>query len=522
MMLSFRQIKSVFLFDCPSFSVSFEFLQCYEWADRLSHAPASRRRQLDQLDVRSVPLVVDLDGTLVRSDLVLEMLFAELGRRPARVLGLLPLLFASKAAFKHCLAKTGSIDFAALPYDQRVLAVISRARAEGRRVYLASASSEILVAGVARHIGTFDGWFGSSATLNLKGAAKADLLVKTFGARQFDYLGNDSADLRVWEQARKSITIRAPMAVERSLPAVSNNIEHLEAPRATPAAWIKLLRVHQWIKNVLVFIPLLAAHEFNSAALSNALLAFLAFSLCASSVYILNDLVDLQTDRAHPTKSARAFAIGTIPLATGLFAAPILWLASFVVAALTSLPFALVLLTYFVLTTLYSLALKRKMLVDAFTLASLYTVRVIGGAVAVGVVLSHWLLAFSMFLFIGLALIKRYVELTILADRNLPNPTNRNYHVNDLAIIAALAAASGYSAVVVLALYISSDAVVPLYRHPNLLWFVCPLVLFWFSRALLLAHRRMMHDDPIVFAVKDRVSLLTAGLLGALLLLAAI
>jgi 4-hydroxybenzoate polyprenyltransferase len=476
---------------------------------------------LDPLDAQSIPLIVDLDGTLVRSDLTLETLFAELGRRPAAVLGLLRLLFVSRAAFKHRLAQKASVDFAALPYDKAVLAIIDRAGAEGRRVYLASASSETLVAGVARHVGIFDGWFGSSATLNLKGAAKADLLVKNFDAQHFDYLGNGRADLLVWEQARKSITIRASVAVKRSLPAVSNQVEHLDAPRATAVDWIKLLRAHQWIKNVLVFIPLLAAHRFDATALSKALLAFLAFSLCASSVYILNDLVDLQADRAHPTKSGRPFATGAIPLATGLFVAPILWLVSFAVAAFSSPPFTLVLLSYFVLTTLYSFGLKRKMLVDAFTLASLYTMRVIGGAVAVGVVLSNWLLAFSMFLFIGLALIKRYVELTVLAEGNLPNPTNRNYHINDLVVIAALAAASGYSAVVVLALYINSDAVVPLYRHAGLLWFTCPLILFWFSRALLLAHRGMMHDDPIIFAAKDRVSLLTAVLLGALVLLAA-
>jgi 4-hydroxybenzoate polyprenyltransferase/phosphoserine phosphatase len=471
-------------------------------------------------DVTPVPLVVDLDGTLIRSDLLVETLFAELGRRPAAITGLLPSLLAGKAAFKHRLAETAPLDVAGLPYDEAVLAAVRTARADGRRVYLASASNEKLVADVARHLGLFDGWYGSSETVNLKGAAKADLLVKTFGVRQFDYVGNDTADLAVWQQARKAITIRASAAVKRNLPVLSDHVEHLDAPQASPAAWMKLLRVHQWVKNALVFVPLLMAHQFHLAALGHALLAFIAFSLCASSVYILNDLVDLEADRAHPTKRARAFASGAIPLSAGLYAVPILWLAAFAVAAVTSLSFVLVLLAYFALTTLYSFVLKRKMLVDAFTLASLYTIRVIGGAAAVGVVLSQWLLAFSMFMFVGLALIKRYVELAMLADRNLPNPANRNYQIGDLDIIAALSAASGYNAVVVLALYINSDAVVPLYRHPDLLWFICPLVLFWFSRALLLAHRRRMHDDPIVFALQDRVSLLTAGLVAVLVLAA--
>lgn len=471
-------------------------------------------------DTVLVPLVVDLDGTLIRSDLLIETFFDEVGRRPAAILGLLPSLFAGRAAFKHRLAEAAVLDVTTLPYDETVLALIRQARADGRRVYLASASNEKLVADVARHVGLFDGWFGSSETINLKGAAKADLLVKIFGARQFDYAGDDSADLAVWEQARKSIAVRASAAVRRGLPTPSDHVQYLDAPRAKPAAWVKLLRVHQWVKNALVFIPLLMAHQFHLAALGDALLAFVAFSLCASGVYLLNDLVDLQADRAHPTKRARAFASGTIPLHAGLVAVAVLWLAAFAVASLTTLPFVLVLFTYFALTTLYTFVLKRKMLVDAFTLASLYTIRVIGGAAAVGVVLSHWLLAFSMFMFIALALVKRYVELATLADRKLPNPANRNYEINDLDIVAALAAAAGYNAVVVLALYINSDAVVPLYRHPDLLWFICPIVLYWFSRVLLLAHRRMMHDDPIVFALKDRISLLTAGLVAVLVLAA--
>jgi 4-hydroxybenzoate polyprenyltransferase/phosphoserine phosphatase len=510
--------------------ISFGASQWYSFGliDSVARGPPDQSRGVPMLDLKQstesdsqlVPLVVDLDGTLIRSDLLIETLFAELGQRPAAMFDLLPNILAGKAAFKHRLAETAPLDVTSLPYDDMVLTLIRRARADGRLVYLASASNEKLVADVARHLDLFDGWFGSSETLNLKGAAKADLLVKTFGARQFDYVGDDTADLAVWEQARKSITIRAPAAVKRNLPAFSDHVEHLDAPQATPAEWMKLLRVHQWVKNALVFIPLLMAHQFNGVALMHALLAFIAFSLCASSVYILNDLVDVQADRAHPTKRTRAFASGTVPITAGLLAVPGLWLASFAVASLTSLTFVLVLLTYFALTTAYSFVLKRKMLVDAFTLASLYTIRVIGGAAAVSVVLSHWLLAFSMFMFIALALIKRYVELAMLADRNLPNPANRNYQVNDLDIIAALAAASGYNAVVVLALYINSDAVVPLYRHSDLLWFICPLVLYWFSRVLLLAHRRLMHDDPIVFALKDRISLLTAGFVAVLVLAA--
>ena len=470
--------------------------------------------------LRPIPLVVDLDGTLIRSDLLIESFFAELGVRPLAAFSLAPALFSGKAALKHRLAETAPLDVAALPYDKTVIALIETARTEGRLVYLASASNEKYVAEVARHLGLFEGWFASNETVNLKGPVKAQRLVEIFGVGQFDYVGNEAADLAVWAQARKSITVGAPAALRASLPTLGDDVIHLDTPQATLKTWLKLLRVHQWVKNALVFLPLLMAHQFNGAALGTALLAFIAFSLCASSVYIINDLADLAADRAHPTKRARALASGMIPLAAGLSAVPILWFSAFAVAAFASLPFAEILFLYFSLTTLYSFSFKRKMLVDAFTLASLYTIRVIGGGVAVGVMLSHWLLAFSMFMFVALALTKRYTELATLADKNLSKPSNRNYEIGDLDIVAALAAAAGYSAVVVLALYINSDAVVGLYRHPELLWFVCPIVLYWFSRVLLLAHRRMMHDDPIVFALQDRVSLFAAGVIAVLVLAA--
>jgi 4-hydroxybenzoate polyprenyltransferase len=467
-----------------------------------------------------VPLVVDLDGTLIRSDLFIESLFAELGRRPAAVAALLPTLFAGWAAFKYRFADFADVDVSRLPYDESVLAAIKAARADGRRVYLASASSEKLVAEIARHLGLFDGWIGSNAEVHLTDGARADLLVEAFGAGQFDYVGNAAADLAVWQKARRSITIRAPASVRRKLPTLCDDVEYLDSVDANPVAWIGLLRIHQWVKNTLVFVPMLLAHQFTIGTLGHAVLAFVAFSLCASGAYVLNDLVDLGADRMHPTKRMRAFASGAVPLAAGLVIVPVLWIAAFAAAALTTIPFVLTLFAYLVLTTLYSLGLKRLMLIDAFALAGLYTIRVIGGGTAAAVAVSHWLLAFSMFMFIGLALIKRYVELAALADKNLPNPANRNYQIGDLNIVAALSAAAGYNAVVVLALYLNSDAVVPLYHRPDLLWFVCPIVLFWFSRVLLLAHRRSVHDDPIVFALKDRVSLMSAGLAVALVLAA--
>ncbi len=469
---------------------------------------------------RHIPLVVDLDGTLVASDLLIETAFSELGRRPQSLVDMVQALSQGKAALKHRLAAPADFNPDVLPYDPAVLDLIRKARAEGRPVYLASASNERLVARVAEHLGLFTGWFASDETTNLAGAAKANQLVEAFGERGFDYVGNDSADLPVWERAAKAIAIRAPAGVSRTLARGRTPPEHLTCTRPTWRTWVRLMRVHQYAKNSLVFVPLLTSHHFTWDAIGSALLAFLAFSLCASSVYILNDLVDLQDDRGHRTKCRRPLASGAIPLAHGVAAAPVLFLAAVALAAAVSLPFLAVLLGYFALTTAYSFSLKRMMLVDVITLAGLYSVRVIGGAVAVELTASKWLLGFCMMIFMSLALIKRYVELAARRDASLPDPTSRDYRTSDLDMVAALAAAAGFNAVTVFALYISSDAVNQLYTRPEILWLVGPLLIYWIARALMLASRRQMDDDPVVFALKDRVSLLTIGLAGVLILAA--
>jgi 4-hydroxybenzoate polyprenyltransferase/phosphoserine phosphatase len=466
------------------------------------------------------PLVVDLDGTLVASDLLIETAFSELGRRPQAILEMLAALPRGKAALKHRLASPADFDPSTLPYDREVLAVVHRARGEGRPVYLASASNRRLVGKVADYLGLFDGWFASDETANLAGAAKARQLVDAFGERGFDYIGNDGADLPVWDKAARAIAIRAPGRVRRRLTASATDVDHLPCERPTWHTWARLLRVHQYAKNALVLVPLFTSHLFTVATVVQALVALIAFSLCASSVYIVNDLVDLQDDRAHRSKRSRPLACGAIPLAHGLLAAPLLFLGAVMLASSVSLSFLGVLFGYFALTTAYSFVLKRMMLVDVITLAGLYSIRVFGGAVAIEVALSKWLLAFCIMIFMSLALIKRYVELAARKDASLPDPTSRDYRTSDLDMVAALAAAAGFNAITVFALYISSDSVNALYSRPELLWLVGPLLLYWVARALMLASRRLMDDDPVVFALKDRVSLVTIGLAGAIVLAA--
>ena len=475
---------------------------------------------LYEVEVERRPLVVDLDGTLVRSDLLIESGFAALGRSPGSVFQIARALRAGKAALKHYLAEADRFEPATLPYDDEVLARIHHARAEGRPVYLASASNERLVEAVAEHLGLFAGWFASDETVNLASENKAKRLVDAFGEGGFDYIGNDAADLAVWARSARAITVRARPGVVHQLVRVAPDCEHLACTRPTWRTWAKLIRVHQWAKNGLVFLPLLASHTFEWHAAGQALLAAIAFSLCASSVYLLNDLVDLQDDRSHWSKRHRPLASGAIPLAHALLVMPALLAASMLVAAAVSLPFLGVLVGYFALTTAYSFVLKRKMLIDVITLGGLYSVRVLGGAVAIDVIASKWLIAFSMCLFMSLALIKRYVELAARRDAKMPDATNRDYRASDLPVVSALAAATGFSAVVVFALYVSSDAMATLYSRPELLWLVCPVLMYWIGRALMLAHRREMDDDPVVFALKDRVSLATVAVALGLVLVA--
>jgi 4-hydroxybenzoate polyprenyltransferase/phosphoserine phosphatase len=469
----------------------------------------------------TIPLVVDLDGTLITSDLLVESGFAHLGSDLFRTF----LLFRSlknggKSRLKADIASNVDIDASLLPYDARIIELIERARAAGRRVYLASASNERYVRGVAEHLGLFDGWYGSTASTNLSARTKADLLVDAFGRQGFDYIGNDHADLPVWSAARKRIAVRASPSVRRKLAAIDSDAVLIERRAGGRAAWIRLLRPHQWAKNALVFVPVLTAHRFDFGSILASLSAFIAFSAAASAVYILNDLVDIDADRKHPSKRRRPLAAGTVPIVPAILVALGLGLFALALGLFTGASFLGVLVAYLILTSAYSFFLKRKMMIDITILAALYTIRVIGGAEAISAPISEWLLAFSMFIFTSLALIKRYIELAARVDAGLPELSNRNYKKADLDIVATLAAAAGFNAVTVFALYVSSDTVRQSYRHPQILWLVCPLLMYWIGRALMMAHRRLMHHDPITFALKDWNSWATFGLIAGIMLLA--
>ena len=464
-----------------------------------------------------IPLVVDLDGTLVRSNLLIESALQFLATDPLAAWRLPLWLREGRAQLKAHLAERAPLDLAQLPLNETVVQFIRDQRALGRKVYLASAADERFVRALADHLGLFDGVFASDGAVNLRGREKARALVAAFGERGFDYVGNGRIDLDVWDRARRALLVDVSAAVRAEAAQRCAEVHELDPPmdRARSVRiHLKAVRAHQWLKNLLVFLPALAHHSLDGATLGASALAFLAFSLCASSVYVLNDLMDLPSDRAHPTKRARPFASGLLSLFNGLALVPILLVAAALVSLALPWGFAGVLATYYAITLLYTFVLKRRIVIDVVTLAVLYTIRVVAGGAATGIPVSEWLLAFSVFLFLCLALIKRYSELVERARASKSNAAGRGYVTDDTPMIGALAGASGFVSVLVLALYINSPDVHMLYQHPDMLWGVGLLLLYWVARVLMLAHRGEVHDDPLVFAVTDRMSLVTVALMG--------
>lgn len=474
----------------------------------------------------AIPLVVDLDGTLLRSDMLVETFFALLAVAPLRALGAVAALRQGRAAFKARVAGDAGLDLAALPWNEQVIDLIEAARAEGRPVYLASASDRRLVAAVAAHLGLFDGIFASDGRTNLSSHAKAAVLCDAFGAGGFDYVGNSGADVAVFERARAVIVVSTTQRFADRMLARWPDARVIHSGSATPKTYARAIRVHQWLKNLLLFVPMLGAHHFTLAAISSCVLGFFSFSLCASSVYVMNDLVDLGRDRLHPTKRRRPFAAGTVPVLHGLVMVPLLLGAAVVLALLVSSSFSVkfmaVLGVYYVITVAYSLWLKRLMMIDIVVLACLYGLRLLAGGAAASVPLSAWLALFALFLFTMLATVKRCTELAERVAAGKGNPAGRDYQLGDLPLLEGFAAASGLTAILVLALYANSDAVAALYVHPKWLAGLCVVTVYWVGRVLLLMHRGQMKDDPVVFAATDRISLGCGAIAGAVVAAASI
>lgn len=471
-------------------------------------------------DVKAIPLAVDLDGTLIATDLLWEGLFLLLRKNPLYFLFVPYWAARGPARLKFEIAQRIDIDPTALPYRAVLVDRLKESREGGRRVVLATGTPRKFAAAIADHLGCFDNVLATEGAHNLTSRNKVKALVATYGDGGFDYIGNSRHDVAVFDAARQAVVIAPDRQAARWQE--KHQCELIETPKPTIRTLMKMMRVHQWLKNSLIFVPVALAHEYlHVPTLLACTLAFVSFSAAASAIYIINDFFDLALDRKHPTKRNRPFASGMLSMPYGFAVVGSLLLLSAATALALPPVFWLTLVTYLVITTAYSLSLKRMLLIDVMTLAGLYTMRILAGQAATGIETSFWLLAFSIFFFLSLALVKRYVELRGTSVDPKERIAGRGYRPEDQEAISQAGMGAGFASAVVIALYLDSSAVWEQYRHPYVLWPLAAIVLYMIIRIWILARRDEMHDDPIVFIITDWRSQLM-GVIGGALLVAAV
>jgi 4-hydroxybenzoate polyprenyltransferase/phosphoserine phosphatase len=483
------------------------------------------------------PLCVDLDGTLVKSDTLVDSALALARHHPADLLKLPGWLLQGKAALKRHLTAAVDLNVAHLPYNRQILQYLEQQHAAGRPIYLATAADSTLAQRIADHLGLFTGVIASDGTLNLAGNNKLAAFRRQFGdSGAFSYIGNALPDLPLLQHCHQPMVANPTASLRAALRSARITPVRVFNEQVSPLkAWPKAIRIHQWAKNVLIFLPLLLAHSRDRGLIAAAAVAFLSFGLCASATYIVNDLLDLEADRQHPRKRRRPFASGDLSAITGVVVV-LLFLAASAALALAvphivkavsptlvlvppyQISFFGWLCIYLVTTLAYSLRLKRAVLVDVVVLSGLYTIRILAGSAATGVAVSTWLASFSIFFFLSLAFVKRFAELESLRERGGDSASGRGYHVADIEQLRSFGTASGYASVVVFTLYISNLDAAELYHHTNRLWLLVPILLLWLSRLWLQASRGLLDEDPVVYAVTDKRSLLL-GLLVVIVIL---
>jgi 4-hydroxybenzoate polyprenyltransferase len=489
------------------------------------------------VDETSVPLCVDLDGTLVKSDTLLDTVVVLARQSPGALLHFPGWIGKGKAVFKREVSSLAAIDVVHLPYNQPLLEYLRQQHAEGREIYLATGADTLLAERVAAHLGIFAGVMASDGAVNLTGHNKLAAFQQRFPAG-FCYIGNARPDVPLLTHCVQPMVANPHASLSAGLRAAGVTPVRTFSDASSPVkAWVRAIRLHQWAKNVLIFLPVLLAHVRAVGPMVTACLAFLSFGLAASATYILNDLLDLESDRHHPRKRRRPFAAGDLSPMAGVATVMVFFAASLTIALL--LPRVLValspqfpwngqgrflewLVVYAVSTTAYSLRLKRMVLVDVIVLSGLYTVRILAGSAAAGVPVSPWLAAFSIFFFLSLAFVKRFAELEGLRIRSEAAGTiavkGRGYRLSDLEQVRSFGTASGYASVIVFALYIGNEVAKNLYPHYSRLWLLVPVLLLWLSRLWLQASRGELHEDPVVYAITDKRSLLLGAVVVAIVL----
>lgn len=467
------------------------------------------------------PLCVDLDGTLVKSDTLHDSLLVLLRTHPWKALKVPFVLLKGKAALKAYVTQAVDLDVAHLPYNRKLLERLHAEWGIGREIYLTTGADLRLARRVADHLGIFRDVLGSDGTVNLTGHTKLERLRQELGSQSFDYIGNASPDLPLLVQSERPMVANPSMRLRMAMRA--RRIEPAERfeDRAHPLkALLKAIRVHQWAKNVLIFLPLLLGHGLAASRIVAAILAFCCFSLTASATYIVNDLLDIETDRRHHRKRARPFAAGDLQAQYGMGIVLLFLFLAFAGARFLPCSFYAWLLLYLAATLAYSAWLKRIPVVDVLVLSGLYTLRLLAGSAATSTPMSHWLAGFSIFLFLSLAFVKRFSELENLRESATVPRNGRGYLVSDIAQLRSFGTSSAYASAVIFAIYISGHEVTALYHKPGFLWLMIPLMILWLSRVWLLASRGRLNEDPVVFAITDRMSLLMGAGAVAIALLA--
>ncbi len=482
------------------------------------------------------PLCVDLDGTLVKSDTLYDSVLALARQHPAMLLKLPGWLGQGKAALKRHITSSVQLNVVHLPYNRELLQYLEQQYATGRPIYLATAADTALAERVAAQLGIFTGVLASNGSINLAGKNKLAAFQARFG-NNFTYIGNALPDVPLLANCLDPMVANPTSSLTGALKKanVTPVRSFIDAPSPVKA-WLKAIRLHQWAKNILIFLPLLLAHDWSVGPIVGALIAFVSFGLCASATYIVNDLLDLEADRKHLRKRRRPFAAGDLSALAGIAVVGLFLVCSLALAILLphmvqaisggplmNRPYYFLewLAIYAVTTSAYSFRLKRAVLVDVIVLSGLYTIRILAGSAATGVGVSTWLGGFSIFFFLSLAFVKRFAELEGLRQRE-PAPTQiqgRGYLVSDIEQLRSFGSASGYASVVVLTLYISNISAAALYGHPNRLWLLVPVLLLWISRLWLLASRGQLDEDPVVYAITDRRSLLMGALVVIIVLI---
>lgn len=460
--------------------------------------------------MQKIPIYVDLDGTLIRGDCFLEAAAAFVRRSPFNIFVFIAWLVRGRAFAKMMLARKAPNNPDNSVLNEKVVALLRKKKKDGHALFLATAAHRKIAQAIARRVGLFDGVLASNGKKNLKGRNKLKE-IQTDAAGPFGYLGDSNADIVIFEAADLKGFVNVSTKVEKRF--VGQNIIIVEKREAAKWPLLRAVRPLQWLKNVLIAVPLIVSHSYMELdAVLLTTLAITLFSLVASGVYILNDILDAENDRLHAQKKERPFASGDMRIAQAIFAAmalPIIGIGA--ASQLMPSAFAGVLGIYLVVTCLYSFWLKQKALVDVFLLASLYTLRVVAGAAAITVPISMWLVGFSFFLFLSLAYLKRLDELR--AFRRGKQLLGRGYSKSDAPVVSAFGMGSAIAAVVVLAFFVSAQSEAGVYNNPLILWLLCPISFYWLNRIWFKAARGQVGYDPVVFAVKDKVSFICAALM---------